>query len=266
MNRQPVVAGQFYPGNARSLRLEVSEYLQGEPSAEKTLLAMAPHAGYVFSGSTAGKTFARSRLAQKIILIGPNHTGRGEKIAVWPEGNWSLPGLEVPIDPQLVQAVLNIPGFIADHEAHTREHSLEVILPFLSAVLNGFSMAPIAVAEPDPEVLLAAGKNLGLALKNLGEDVSLVVSSDMSHYISHQQAEKIDRLAIDPILNIDPEDLYRVVLANRISMCGVLPMVLGLACVRELGAKKSLLVDYSTSGEVNHDYSRVVGYAGILIS
>ncbi len=266
MDRQAVVAGQFYPGSPSALRAELAEYMQGNPSQERTLLAMVPHAGYVFSGGVAGKTIARANLARKIILLGPNHTGKGQKVAVWSDGKWVVPGLEVHVDPGLAEAVLQTPGFSADYEAHLYEHSLEVILPFLGAALEDFSMVPVAVAHSDPDYLLQAGRNLSTILTNMSTDVSLVVSSDMSHYISKHQAETNDRLAIDRMLAMDPEGLYRVVAENKISMCGVLPMVLGLACVRELGAGNARLVEYSTSGEVNQDYSRVVGYAGILVS
>jgi MEMO1 family protein len=266
MDRTPVVAGQFYPGNQTALQEAVAKYLQGSPSSQKTLLAMVPHAGYVFSGPTAGKTIASSHLADRVVLIGPNHTGRGQKLAVWSDGKWILPGLSVPVDSGLAASILDQPGFSADYEAHLYEHSLEVVLPFLHAVKSDLSVVPIAVAEPGLENLLLAGKNLALAIEETGLETSLVVSSDMSHFISHHQAEEKDKMAIDRILALDPEGLYRTVRSNNISMCGMLPMVLGLSCVKELGAAKATLVDYTTSGEVNKDYSQVVGYAGILVS
>lgn len=266
MDRTPIVAGQFYPGSRSALQEEVAKYLQGSPSLEKTLLVMVPHAGYVFSGSTAGKTIARSHLAERIVLIGPNHTGRGRKLAVWNDGKWIFPGSLVPVDSGLAAAILEQPGFSADYEAHLYEHSLEVVLPFLQAVKKDLSVVPVAVAEPGLENLLAAGKNLALAIQESGQETTLVVSSDMSHFISRHEAEEKDRMAIDRILDLDPEGLYRTVRSNNISMCGMLPMVLGLSCVKELGAQKAALVDYTTSGEVNRDYSQVVGYAGILVS
>jgi AmmeMemoRadiSam system protein B len=266
MDRQPVVAGQFYPGRGPALRVQVAEYLDGDPSAQRTLLAMAPHAGYIFSGKVAGKTIAQACLARRIILMGPNHTGRGQKIAVWCDGRWIMPGFDVPVDSELADTLIQLPGFSADYEAHLYEHSLEVVLPFLGQSMDDFTIVPVAVSESDPHALLKAGKKLGQELKKKSIEVSLVVSSDMSHYISHDQAKTIDRLAIDQILAMDPEGLYQVVMRNKISMCGVLPMVLGLACIRELGAQHAELVAYSTSGEINQDYSRVVGYAGILIS
>lgn len=266
MDRQPVVAGQFYPGNWSGLKTQVDDYLQGETESDKTLLAMVPHAGYVFSGAVAGKTIARANLSRRIILLGPNHSGRGTKMAVWDKGKWIMPGFEAPVDSGLADILTQVNGFTADYEAHQQEHSLEVILPFLKVSLDKFSMVPVAVAESDLDLLLDAGKSLGQSLKNKGEDVSVVVSSDMSHYVSQDQAREKDQLAIDQVLALDPEGLYRTVAGNRISMCGMLPMVLGLACVRELGATKGRLVDYATSGDVNNDYSKVVGYAGLIVS
>ena len=91
--REPVVAGQFYPGDARQLEAMVREFLaRGEPGAGRTLLAMAPHAGYVFSGAVAGRTLGSARLPRRILLLGPNHTGMGARLAVWPDGAWRFPG------------------------------------------------------------------------------------------------------------------------------------------------------------------------------
>lgn len=266
MDRQPLVAGQFYPGNKKDLLSAVSGYLQGEAMEERTILTMVPHAGYVFSGSTAGKTFARSNLADKLILLGPNHTGQGERISVWPDGRWIIPGFEFAVDSDLASSITRINGFSSDYQAHIQEHSLEVIMPFLGVMKGNVSMVPIAVSESSLSVLAEAGKNLAQVIKKLNLNVSLIISSDMSHYISHEQAQKIDALAIEQILDLNPEGLYRVVMENNISMCGVLPMVLGMYCALALGAGKAELADYSTSGEVNRDFSQVVGYAGVVIS
>lgn len=266
MNRQPVVAGQFYPGNEAALKDKVAGYLQGERDSQKTLLAMVPHAGYIFSGKVAGRTLARANLASRVVLLGPNHTGRGAKISVWPDGSWIIPGGEIKVDQELSSVLLGIDGFTADYDAHAGEHSLEVILPFLSVIRADFSMVPVAVSQTDLNNLLAAGKAIAHAVRQKDLEVSIVVSTDMSHYISHENASKVDAKALEQILELNPEGLYETVRANNISMCGVLPMVMGMACVKELGAKKAELVSYATSGEVNQDYSQVVGYAGMIIS
>jgi hypothetical protein len=96
--------------------------------------------------------------------------------------------------------------------------------------------------------------------------VAVVVSSDMSHYLPHDTAKERDSLALKAVLDRDPEALYAVVRRNNITMCGVLPMVLGLTIANLLGAKTAELAAYATSGEASGDYDRVVGYAGVLVS
>ncbi len=266
MDREPFVAGQFYPGSAAALDEKLSGYLQGEQAGVRTLLAMVPHAGYPFSGSVAGKGLARSNLAERIILLGPNHTGRGQRIAVWRDGRWILPGSEVPVDEDTASAIGKLPGYSFDYQAHLSEHSLEVVLPFLARAVPGCRIVPIAVAEPDPQVLMQAGEDLARTVKDLALDVSLGVSTDMSHFVPQEHAKRLDHMAIERILDLDPLGLHQVVRQNRISMCGVMPMTLGLACARELGAKSTEFIDYATSGDAIGDYSQVVGYAGVVVS
>ena len=266
MDREPVVAGQFYPGSAAALEEKLSTYLQGEQSDVRTLLAMVPHAGYPFSGPVAGKVLARSNLAERIILLGPNHTGQGQRIAVWGDGSWMMPGGGLAVDEDTASVIGKLPGYSFDYKAHMSEHSLEVVLPFLARVVPGCKIVPIAVAEPDPQVLIRAGQDLARAIQDLALDVSLVVSTDMSHFVPQEHAKRLDHMAIERILDMDPLGLHQVVRQNRISMCGVMPMTLGLACAKEMGAKNTEFIDYATSGDAIGDYTQVVGYAGVIVS
>jgi len=273
MDRQPIVAGQFYPGTPRTLYQQVQELLQGQPEIdEKTILAMVPHAGYIFSGPVAGKTLSQANLGQTIVLLGPNHSGHGARLSLWPNGKWIIPGGYFQVNENLAQEIEKIPGISSDYQAHLYEHSLEVILPFLWAKNNNIQIVPLSVSEFNLETLLQVGQELAQAIsrytQNSGlkpSDVSLVVSSDMSHYVTHKLAQKKDQKAIEQILNLDPRGLFTVVQQENISMCGVLPMTMGLACAKSLGATKTRLVAYATSGEVSGDYDQVVGYAGILV-
>ncbi len=268
MTRQPVVAGQFYPGEPQALRREV-EALMAEVRSESdapTLLAMVPHAGYVYSGSVAGKTLALANLADTLILLGPNHTGRGRRLALWPQGAWSVPGWQVPVDDGLAGALLAAePRLSPDVSAHLGEHSLEVLLPFLCVQNPDCRIVPIAVAEPDQTVLREVAATMAAVVRARPEPVSIVVSSDMSHYIPHETAKRQDALALDKALALDPEGLYETVSHHGITMCGVLPMVLGLHLAKALGAREAVLADYATSGDASGDYRQVVGYAGVLV-
>jgi AmmeMemoRadiSam system protein B len=269
MNRQAVVAGQFYPGQPRVLADTVASFLAAAEAkdAAPTIAAMVPHAGYVYSGAVAGRTLGSANLAPTVVLLGPNHTGLGRPLAVWDEGLWELPGGGLMVDETLAASLIDaVPGCAADYEAHVHEHSLEVVLPFLSALNPATRIVPVAVSERRPEALITAGKALGAALLAAGRPVSLVVSSDMSHYVTQAQAKARDSLAVERMLALDPAGLYEVVRAKGISMCGVLPMTLALAAALEMGATSARLAAYATSGEASGDFERVVGYAGIVIS
>lgn len=268
MRRDPIVAGQFYPGDKGKWEAEVRTYLaQGKTEGQKrACLAMVPHAGYIFSGSIAGKTLAQAGLEQTVLLLGPNHTGRGEALAVWPDGQWLLPGASLGVDRDLANNILAAhPALSESYAAHTSEHSLEVILPFLWALNSNTRIVPCCVAEPAFDVLQEVGKAIARQLKGEEKPVSVVVSSDMSHFISQTEAKIKDEQAINAILELSPKKLYTIVQEQRISMCGVLPMTLGLVIANELEASEAELVEYKTSAEVTGDYNKVVGYAGMLV-
>ncbi len=269
MDRQPIVAGRFYDANPDKLNAMVRGFLDlgSGRKPEKTLLAMVPHAGYVYSGAVCGKTLGQANLESTILLLGPNHTGKGERFALWPDGNWAIPGGSIPVDTELADTLLRAdPNIVADTVAHTGEHSLEVILPFLKDLNSGTAIVPICVSAHSFDALKQVGKSVGKALMAFGRPVSIVVSSDMSHYISHDEAKRKDSLALEAVVDLDPGNLFGTVRKNSISMCGVLPMTVGLYAALEMGATAGELVAYATSGDVSGDFEQVVGYAGVLVS
>ncbi|QJB57347.1 AmmeMemoRadiSam system protein B [Pseudodesulfovibrio sp. zrk46] len=269
MDRQPVVAGRFYDADPARLNSMLDGFLglAEEKKEERTLLAMVPHAGYVYSGAVCGKTLAMSNLASTILLLGPNHTGRGDRFALWAGGSWGIPGGQVPVDEELAKVLLDAdPMITADTDAHVGEHSLEVILPFLHRLNLDVSVVPIAMSAHVFDDVATVGKAIGQALKEFDRPVSIVVSSDMSHYISDDEARKMDGLALAAASSLDPNILFSTVREHNISMCGVLPMTTGLFAALELGATKADLVAYATSGEVSGDFEQVVGYAGVIVS
>lgn len=266
-DRLPVVAGQFYPDDPATLAGVVRAALaKAAPRPEPTLLAMAPHAGYMFSGRLAGATLGAANLASTVLLLGPNHTGLGAPLAVWPQGRWLFPGGHLEVEAELAAALLAAePLLAADHAAHRREHSLEVLVPFLHAKDPAIRIVPVAVADPRPQVLAGAASRMAEVLRGWKTPVSVVVSSDMNHFADDATTRQVDRLAIERILALDPMGLYGTVRQQGISMCGVLPMTLGLQLALLLGARQAELVGYTTSAEVTGDAERVVGYCGVLV-
>lgn len=266
MQRQPVVAGQFYPGRADELRRTVEGYMAGEQPPRPAIGMMVPHAGYVYSGAITGQTFSHVEIPPTVVMLGPNHTGYGSHLAVYPSGSWSTPLGESAVDADLAARISKeCPGAKADDLAHRFEHSLEVQIPFIQVKSPTTRIVPVCVGHSSLDSLLAFGEALGQVLETTPGKILLVGSSDMTHYESAEKAREQDMKALKKILELDPDGLYHLVLTERISMCGVFPMVALLAAARHLGAKKGTLVHYGNSGDVTGDRAEVVGYAGVVI-
>jgi AmmeMemoRadiSam system protein B len=270
--RQPAVAGAFYPHDADELRETVQSLLGTAPgavTAARTHLGIvAPHAGYIYSGPIAGKVFATTDVPRRVVVLAPNHTGRGARCSVWSRGAFVLPGDLVPVDEELCQKLLAAdvkPRFVDDREAHAEEHALEVELPFIRARRHDATITPIILGGLNGDECVALGQALAKIVSELDEEVLVVASSDMSHYLPDDVTRRIDRHAIAPILACDARALYDVVTSQDISMCGILPVTTMLSYAQARGAQKGELIAYGTSGDTSGDRRRVVGYAAVIV-
>ncbi|MDH5490996.1 MAG: AmmeMemoRadiSam system protein B [Myxococcales bacterium] len=264
-DRHPVVAGRFYPGEASELMAQV-RYLLGETlGEERALAAIAPHAGYVYSGSVAGQVYGRLRVPGTVVVLGPNHTGAGARASILSRGNFRVPGAAIPIDAAFAEELRALALLTDDARAHAQEHSLEVHLPFLLARNPKVRIVPLCLSAMPYSTCARIGTALADVINNRGGDVLIVASTDMSHYLPVEEARRLDGLALDRVLALDPEGLYATVQEHGISMCGVIPTTIALVAARALGAAEAELVRYAHSGEVSGDLERVVGYAGLLI-
>ncbi len=266
MNREPAVAGHFYPGSADKL-IETINGMIGEAARSPALGVVSPHAGYVFSGPVAGALFANVAVPDVCVILAPNHTGADSaSFSVWPDGKWLMPMGDVPVDAYLCGALIKSCSLAeADESAHLREHSAEVQVPFLQAVNPDVAIVPVIVSSYDLGELQEFGRSLAALIKEGSDDVLVLASSDMTHYESHESAGEKDKMALEKILALDEGGLLNTVAEHRISMCGVSPTIAMLACCKELGANKAELVLYQTSGDVSGDYAQVVGYAAVAV-
>jgi len=263
--RSPVVAGRFYTADKEQLKIQVDGFLDNHIESDVIPWGIiSPHAGFMFSGKTAG--IAHSRLAtheniKRVVLLCPSHTGAGEATEVSSD-EWSTPFGILRPDLEAID-ILRDKGMNIGEEAHFYEHSIEVQLPFLQrAIDNSFNIIPICLRDYSYK----ASKNIAKILSEMEDllqgDTVYVASSDFSHYLSPEIIKKIDSSAIDLILKGDGEVFFDYVIQNDLSICGFLPITVMLCLNRLKGDSKINLLDYSHSGEVSPS-NEVVGYAAI---
>jgi AmmeMemoRadiSam system protein B len=266
MIRHAVVAGSFYPADSDSLNVQLDKMLPQVKSPRRVTGIIVPHAGYIYSGRIAGKVFAQIEIPKKVILIGPNHTGVGALFSVSNAAAWQTPLGQVAVARQLRATLLERIAYLeADNLAHRQEHSLEVMLPFLQRLRPDVEILPLTLACGGLDDALNLGNDLAAAVADESDDVLLLASSDMNHFSSATEGERLDYQAIAAMIAYDPQALYRSVRQNRITMCGVIPAIATMQAARQLGAQSCQLAGYGHSGQVNGDNSRVVGYAGLIL-
>jgi len=269
MLRLPAVAGQFYPADPRELTRLIRKFSAQDPPTKKTSVraCLVPHAGYIYSGGVAGAVFARMIFPKQVLVLGVRHSPTGEDLAILSQGAWRTPLGDAPVDETLAQRVkAACPGLREDGVAHSREHSLEVEIPFLQILAPGFSFVPIAVGTLCFEELRELGMGLARVFKETREEFLMVTSSDMNHYEPDEISRIKDAKAIDRMKAVDAIGLFEVCRKEKISMCGLGPAVAMLTAMKELGVENGELVRYATSGDVNGDRDSVVGYAGMIFA
>lgn len=266
MKRKAAVAGAFYSRNASELKEHVASLMTKGTERNKVISAMSPHAGLIYSGEVAGMVYSGMEPPDTFVLLGPNHTGMGEKVATMAEGTWEVPTGTLEIDTELAESIESKAQIaVLDEAAHMFEHSLEVQLPFIIETAPDARIVPITIMSASLKELMDLGRAIASAVRESASSVVILASTDMSHFISEKEARELDQHALDRVLSLDPEGLYRTVLEEGITMCGFMPTVSMLSASRELGATRAELLRYTTSAEVSGDYDKVVGYAGVLI-
>ena len=266
MIRHPAVAGQFYPAAPGDLDRMVKRYTRDVAEKVRARAVVVPHAGYVYSGAVAGEVFSTLALPERHVIFCPNHTGVGADAAIMTRGAWRMPWGDVPIDEVLAARLLAAsPVLEDDPSAHRGEHSLEVQLPFIHRFRDTFRIVPVALGRMSLDQCRALGEATAAVVRDDPSPPLIVASSDMTHYEPDAVARRKDQRAIERILALDAEGLYRTVRSEGITMCGVIPATVALFAAVALGATSARLVKYATSADASGDYSQVVGYAGLAI-
>lgn len=269
MLRLPAVAGRFYPSHTAELTALIHKYIASDPGKPPIPVraCLVPHAGYVYSGHVTGAVLAQIAVPRRIIILGVRHHPQGEPAAILSSGAWRTPLGDARIDEPLAEALKKAcPLLREDSLAHSAEHSLEVQLPFLQVLAQGFTFVPVALGTVRFESLVSVGEAIGRVLENTKESILLLTTSDLNHYEDDATTRIKDRKAIEQLQALEPRGLYDVCRNEEISMCGLGPAAAMLTALNALGVKKAELVKYATSADVSGDRSAVVGYAGMIFS
>lgn len=271
--RPPAVAGQFYEADSARLARQVEscftdargpgELPTRQRRSDRTLRAIVvPHAGLVYSGAIAAHAYAAvaaDRPPESVLVLGVDHHGLGAPAAL-SDVDWETPLGPVAVDHALVRALTRGPVEV-DESAHRDEHSIEVQLPFLDYTIPKPRFAALMVRFGPYEFLEEVARAVAAALA--GRDVLVVASTDFSHYVTPEEARRLDHLAIERILACDARGLYDTVVRHEISMCGIAPTTVLLAALSREPLRARLL-RWGHSGEVER-MARVVGYASLTL-
>jgi MEMO1 family protein len=252
--RPPAVADMFYPANPGILAATVDRMLGNTPAvpAAQPKALIVPHAGYIYSGATAGRAYAllapwRTQI-RRVILLGPTHRVAVDGLAVPKTDAFATPLGSIPLDTAAIAGLADLPQIVFSDRAHALEHSLEVHLPFLQRLFDDFTLVPLAVGHAAPiEVAEVLDRLWG------GPETLIVVSSDLSHFLPYAAAKQIDDDTCAHILQLDTH-------IRPEQACGAFPINGLLLAARQRGLTPHL-VHHCNSGDTAGDKERVVGYA-----
>jgi hypothetical protein len=273
MARKPAVADIFYPADAKALSRLLAGFMKDAGPVAKgaggAVSVVAPHAGYVYSGPVAAYSYNalaeshRKRKFDSLIIIGPNHTGRGEPISVSLQ-DWETPLGIVRNDTALSKGIINHSDLIfQDESAHAEEHSVEVQLPFVQSALGDIACAFICMGDQSAKSSELLAEALLSATKGLGRNPALIASSDFDHYEPASVAKGKDMPAIEAIERLDVDGFNHLLAESGDTACGYGPISVAARFAKARGAKEGRLLKYASSGEVTRDYASVVAYASI---
>lgn len=262
--RPSILAGTWYPGDAKSLGLQISDFLTRArpPKVSGRLVALvAPHAGYVYSGQVAAHAFAllKGRSFETVVMVGPSHRLRFSGVSVNTQ-DYKTPLGRVRVDRDLAAKIIKSGGgaVFSRPDVHAQEHCLEIELPFLQVVLDKAKIVPIIMGSHDLATCRTLAQTLAQVLR--GKNALLLVSTDLSHYHPGDEARTMDEALIKRVQAFDPLPLHQDLISGRIEACGGGPLIAVMMAAKALGANQAVILKYAHSGDVTGDNSKVVGY------
>lgn len=262
--RKPAVAGAFYPSNPQRLGGMIDGFMQdakSAPSAGDIVGVLSPHAGYIYSGPVAAYSFSQLDPATTLaIVLAPSHRARFNGGAVLAEGVYETPLGDVTIDADIGSRLAAKKPFGLIKEAHELEHSLEVQVPFLQKRLGEFSIVPVIVGTIELEHCMQIARGIHECLAGEKRKLVVVISTDLSHYHSYEEAKIMDGRFMKALESFDEKSVLAAIESGKAEACGEGPVFAGMALCRLLGAGSVRILKYANSGDTAGSKDQVVGY------
>jgi AmmeMemoRadiSam system protein B/AmmeMemoRadiSam system protein A len=258
--RPAAVAGSFYPGDTKALSAQLDELLSAVRGGVRRLgfpkALIVPHAGYIYSGNVAAQAYHELRAARgvvrRVVLLGPVHRVPVRGLAVTSAEAFATPLGTIAVDREALRALHDLPQVLHSDAAHEHEHSLEVQLPFLQSVLGDFKLVPLAVGTASVVQVAEVIERLWGAA-----DTVIVISTDLSHYLSYEDARRVDRATLSRISALATD-------LGHDEACGATPLNGMLSMARKRALVPRLLAACN-SGDTAGDKLQVVGYASLAL-
>ncbi|MGM0600629.1 MAG: AmmeMemoRadiSam system protein B [Candidatus Rifleibacteriota bacterium] len=271
-DRLPVIAGSFYPADKAEINQQIKSFLseistktQIEPDAD-LITIIVPHAGWIYSGKTAARAFKAIKDIKfsDCIFVGVDHRVGLAAIGLWPDGNYLTPIGKTPVSEFLTAKLIEkSEKIISSPPLHSKEHSLEVLLPFFQHFFPEKPAVFSVCSGPTDNGIIFADALAEILPDRPGKTL-LIVSTDWSHYHSEAKAEKLDKNAIKSVLNFDKKTLLKDCHNKKAELCGLNGVICAMHLMKQASSTARLL-EYTDSSKASGDASRVVGYAAILM-
>jgi AmmeMemoRadiSam system protein B len=266
--RKSVIAGTWYPGSPKVLRTDIEDFFLHAPDVkiEGSIRGLiVPHAGYVYSGQIAAIAYKmiKRETFDAVLVLGPSHRTFFHGVSIYDRGGYETPLGILPVDVTLAKDIMaqsEVISYIP--AAHSQEHSIEIQLPFLQAVLGKFGFVPIVMGEQDRETCETLAEGIVNAIN--GRNILIVGSSDLSHFHSYEKSVKLDSVVLKRIEKMDGRGLLEDLEKNLCEACGGGPAAVAMMVSEKVGADRAKLLKYANSGDVTGDRKSVVGYASAI--
>ncbi|MBU2522694.1 MAG: AmmeMemoRadiSam system protein B [Nanoarchaeota archaeon] len=270
--REEAVAGQFYPEDPKELKEDILKYLRNAHKiSQKSYGIIVPHAGYSFSGQIAANAYnaISKQKFDTFIILGTNHSSNETSISL---EDFQTPLGIVKNDKRFSEELVKLKIEVNEKD-QALEHSIEVQIPFLQILFHNIKIVPMAVSFSDFKECKEFSEKIIKVAEKLSRKICIISSGDLTHYGPYynytpfnpgrSKVYAIDRKAMDLISELRAKEFFEY--CKNTTICGISSISAGIEICRQLGAKKSIILKYSNSGDLTKDYDNCVSYASLVI-